>query len=154
MGPLEVAVTDVWGHAALRDRILEPYQPARLELWPKEEDLMFCWPCITVYQYSDWPCITVYQYSDWPCITVYQYSDWPCITVYQYSDWPCIAVYQYSDWLCITVYQYSDWPCITAYQYSDWQCITVYQYNENNVIHFSFNLLRIKGPLYVSSFTC
>jgi hypothetical protein len=46
---------------------------------------MFCWPCITVYQYSDWPCNTVYQYNDWPCITVYQYSDWPCITVYQYS---------------------------------------------------------------------
>jgi hypothetical protein len=37
--------------------------------------LMLCWPCITVYQYSDWPCITVYQYSDWPCITVYQYIE-------------------------------------------------------------------------------
>jgi hypothetical protein len=32
MGPLEVAVTDVWGHAALRDLNLEPYQQARLEV--------------------------------------------------------------------------------------------------------------------------
>jgi hypothetical protein len=38
-------------------------------------NLMFCWPCITVYRYSDWPCITVYRYSDWPCITVYKYSE-------------------------------------------------------------------------------
>jgi hypothetical protein len=30
----------------------------------------------------------------------------------------------------------------------------VYQYNETNVMHFSFNLLRIKGPLHVSSITC
>jgi hypothetical protein len=26
-----------------------------------------------------------------------------------------------------------------------WPCITVYQYIETNVIHFLFNLLRIKG---------
>jgi hypothetical protein len=26
-----------------------------------------------------------------------------------------------------------------------WPCITVYQYNETNMMHFSFNLLRIKG---------
>jgi hypothetical protein len=26
-----------------------------------------------------------------------------------------------------------------------WLCIIVYQYNETNVMHFSFNLLRIKG---------
>jgi hypothetical protein len=26
-----------------------------------------------------------------------------------------------------------------------WSCTTVYQYNETNVMHFSFNLLRIKG---------
>jgi hypothetical protein len=26
-----------------------------------------------------------------------------------------------------------------------WPCIIVYQYNETNVMHFSFNLLRIKG---------
>jgi hypothetical protein len=65
--------------------------------------LMFCWSCVTVYQYSDWQCITVYQYSDWQCITVYQYSDWQCIIVYRYSDWPCITVYRYSDWPCITV---------------------------------------------------
>jgi hypothetical protein len=26
-----------------------------------------------------------------------------------------------------------------------WPCIIVYQYNENNVMHFSFNLLRIKS---------
>jgi hypothetical protein len=29
-----------------------------------------------------------------------------------------------------------------------WPCITLYQYNETNMMHFSFNLLRIKG-LYV-----
>jgi hypothetical protein len=95
-------------------------------------NLMFCWPCVSVYRYSDWPCVTVYRYSDWPCITAYQYSEWPCITVYQYSDWPCV-----------TVYQHSDWPCIS-----------VYQYNETNAIHFSFSLLRIKGLLHVSSITC
>jgi hypothetical protein len=128
---------------------------------------MFCWPCITVYQYSDWPCITVYQYSDWPCITVYQYmtdraSQYISIVTdrasqyNQYSYWPCITVYQYSDWPCITdisivtdrasqYNQYSDWPCITVYQYSDWPCITVYQYSETNVMHVSFSLLRIKG---------
>jgi hypothetical protein len=66
-------------------------------MWNVISVSMFCWPCITVYQYSDWPCVTVYQYSDWPCVTVYQYSDWPCITVYQYSDWPCITVYHYSE---------------------------------------------------------
>jgi hypothetical protein len=47
--------------------------------------MLFCWPCIILYQYSDWPCIILYQYSDWPCITVYRYSDWPCIILYQYS---------------------------------------------------------------------
>jgi hypothetical protein len=26
--------------------------------------LMFCWPCIAVYQYNDWPCTIVYQYSE------------------------------------------------------------------------------------------
>jgi hypothetical protein len=35
-----------------------------------------------------------------------------------------------------------------------WPCIVVYQYNETNVIHFSLKLLRIKGPLHVSSITC
>jgi hypothetical protein len=30
----------------------------------------------------------------------------------------------------------------------------VYQYNETNVMHFSFNLLRIEGFLHVSSITC
>jgi hypothetical protein len=31
--------------------------------------------------------------------------------------------------------------------------IFVYQYNETNVMHFLFNLFRIKGPLHVSSIT-
>jgi hypothetical protein len=35
-----------------------------------------------------------------------------------------------------------------------WPCIIVYQYNETNVMHFSFNLLRIRGHLHVSSTTC
>jgi hypothetical protein len=35
-----------------------------------------------------------------------------------------------------------------------WPCIIVYQYDETNVMQFSLNLLRIKGPLHVSSFTC
>jgi hypothetical protein len=35
-----------------------------------------------------------------------------------------------------------------------WPCVIRYQYNEISVMHFSFNLLRIKGPLHVSSITC
>jgi hypothetical protein len=35
-----------------------------------------------------------------------------------------------------------------------WPCIIVYQCNKTNVMHFSFSLLRIKGPVHVSSITC
>jgi hypothetical protein len=85
---------------------------------------MFCWPYITVYQYSEtfcWQYITVYQYSKMFC--------WPYITVYQYSEMFCLPY--------ITVYQYSEMFC--------WPYITVYQYIETNVMHFLFNLFRIKG---------
>jgi hypothetical protein len=34
---------------------------------------------------------------------------------------------------------------LSAYTMFCWPCIRVYQYNETNMMHFSFNLLRIKG---------
>jgi hypothetical protein len=36
------------------------------------------------------------------------------------------------------------WTCVINLMFC-WPCITVYQYSENNVMHFLFNLLRIKG---------
>jgi hypothetical protein len=41
MGPLEVAVTEMCGHAALRERNLEPYQPARLDVNGRKKILSF-----------------------------------------------------------------------------------------------------------------
>jgi hypothetical protein len=35
--------------------------------------------------------------------------------------------------------------CQLSYLMFCWPCIIVYQYNETNAMHFSFNLLRIKG---------
>jgi hypothetical protein len=35
-----------------------------------------------------------------------------------------------------------------------WPCIIVYQYSETNVMHFLFDLVRIKDLLHVSSINC
>jgi hypothetical protein len=94
----------------------------------------------------------------WPCITVCQYSD--RASQYVSSD----RASQYVSTVTVHHRMSVQWPCITECQYSDrasqnvstvtvhhsisvqWPCLTVWQYSETNVIHFLFNILRIKSP--------